>query len=219
MRSLRTGDVSWLAWRAGAPLLAVFLGLTAYAGWLYARGHTAFERRRLEQLQGLSGEQKTLREALSAVNRRIAGLQADLAAQDERRGLADRAVATLRADDSWWRTAWAKLFGDSTALHTEAEMVARLEQARSEAAARGAELRRAITRATWERDGAEIALGRIERRLAAAERARPDMSYYLGRAWAKLRWYFLAALALWFLGLVLWRRGWSQSGNSEATKP
>ncbi len=206
MGSRRNGSAIRLAGQAGGAGLAVFLVLAAYAGWLGVRDHAAFERRRMDRIRLLSAEQSHERTALSAVNRRIADLEADLAVQDEHRQLAERAVATLRAGDSWWRTAWARLFGDRAAMDTREEILAQLEQARAGAAARGAELRTAITRATWERDGFEIVLGRVERRLAAAERQRPTPAYYLGLAWRRCRWYVIAALAAWILATAWWQR-------------
>ncbi len=204
MRSLGYGDVMWLARRVGAALLVAIAGLAAYAGWLYARGHAADERRRLERLQTLAGEQQRLREGLGAVDRRLAGLQTDLAAQEERRQLAGQAAATLRAGDTWWRAAWEKLFGDAAAARTREDVLDQLDRARAEAGARGADLRTAITRATWERDGLEIELGRVERRLAAAEADRPGAAYYLGRAWRNARWYVVPGLAAWLLMLTVW---------------
>jgi hypothetical protein len=68
---------------------------------------------------------------------------------------------------------------------------------------RAAELRQTIIRATWERDGLEIALGRTERRLAEVERNKSKVLHYLERAWLRTRWYLIAGLA-WFL---LWLMG------------
>ena len=206
MRSGWHSGAGWFAAWAGGALLVVILGLAAYAGWLFARDHAAAGQRRLERMQALAGEQRQLREGLAGVNRRIADLQVGLAAQDERRQLAERAAATLRAGDSWWRDAWERLFGDAAAARTREEQLARLDQARAEAGARGAELRAAITRATWERDGAEIALGRVERRLAAVAADRPGPAHYLARAWQKLGWYAAAALALLVLAPTAWHR-------------
>ncbi len=198
--------ISGLGPKIGVSLLVLILAWGAYAGWLAARDPIDFDARRREQRRTLSGEQKALREALSGVNRRVADLQAELAEQLERRQLAERAAATLRAGDSWWRSAWDRLFGDPAEVHTQAERLARLERSGSEAAARSGVLRVAITRATWERDGLEIALGRQERRLAEVERPRSKTRHYLGRAWLETRWYALAALGLGLLGPTAWRR-------------
>ena len=204
MRSRGHGDASWFAWRAGAALLAAVLGLAACAGWLCARGAAAAEQPWRERLRMLAGEQQRLRKGLGEVSRRSAGLQTDLAAQDERGRLAEQAAATLRAGDTWWRTAWEKLFGDAAAVRTREELLARLDRARAEAGARGAELRAAITRATWERDGLEIELGRVERRLAAVEADRPGARHYLGLAWRAARWWLIPGLAAWLLVLTAW---------------
>jgi uncharacterized coiled-coil protein SlyX len=206
MLSLLYRFASWLAQKIGVALLVVILALGAYAFWLFARDDVDFDTHRLERLRVLSAEQKHLQEGLSGVNRRIADLQADLAAQQERLHLAERVTATLRADDTWWRTLWDKLFGDAAEVHTKEERLARLEKTQAEATTRSAELRTAITRATWERDGVEIALGRVDKRLADVERNSSKVLHYLDRAWMKTRWYVIAALVAWFLGPALWRQ-------------
>ena len=198
--------VSGLGPKIGVTLLVLIFALGAYAGWLAARDPADFDARRLEQLRTLSGEQKALRKALSGVNRRIADLQAELAVQQDRLHLAERAAANLRAGDRWWRSAWDRLFGDWEEVRTQTERLARFERTRSDAATRSTIVRATITRATWERDGLEIALGRLEGRLGEVERERSKTMHYLGRAWRTVRWYALAALAAWLFVPVLWRR-------------
>jgi len=226
MRPLLYQRAAWFAWKSGVALLILALGLGAGAVGPYLRGHAEFDRRRNEQRRGLAREQKELQAALSSVNRRIAGLQAERVVQEERGRLAERGAATLRADDAWWRTVWEKLFGDPAAARTKDEMLARFGTAQAEAAARSADLGTAITRATWERDGSEIALARMERRLADIARVGPAARYYIARAWLQTRWYLLAALALWLLGPTAWRRcriffpkARNRWNNQESRKP
>jgi septal ring factor EnvC (AmiA/AmiB activator) len=196
----------WLVQKIGVAVLIVVFGLGAYAFWLFARDHSDFDVHRLELLQRFTGEQQHLQTALGEVRQRIANLETDLGAQQERLRTADRMIAALRADDTWWRTMWGKLFGDSAEVRTKEERLARLEEMQADATARSAELRTAVTRAIWERDGVEIALGRVDRHLAAVERDRSKTRHYLALAWQRSRWYVIAALVLWFLGPALWRR-------------
>ena len=196
---------SWLVRKIGVAVLIAMLGLGAYAFWLSARDPIDFDLHRLELLRRLTGEQKHLQAALGDVKQRLAGFETGLAAQQERLRTADRAMAALRADDTWWRTVWDKLFGDADRVRTKEERLARLEQMKADAMARVAELRNTIIRATWERDGVEIDLARVNRNLAAGERDRSKTLHYLSLAWQRSRWYVIAALAVWFLAPALWR--------------
>jgi hypothetical protein len=206
MRSRLSRLASWLIRKIGVATLLIVLGLGAYTFWLSARDPVDFGLRRLELLRGLTGEQKQLLAALGDLQQRLAGLETGLAAQRERLRTADRAMAALRADDTWWRTVWDKLFGDTDLVRTKEERLARLEQVKADATARVAELRSTIIRMTWERDGVEIDLARVNRNLAAVERDRLKTLHYLSLAWQRSRWYVIAALAAWFLAPALWRR-------------
>jgi len=205
MRALFHRLGRWAMIRLGIPALAVVLGVGVDAVRLARRDPVDFTAHRREQVARLGGEQARAEAALADVQSRLARLQADLATQEERRRTTERAIASLRAGDRWWTGAWDRLFGDAAEVRTREERLARLEQARTEAAARVAELRPAATRATWERDGVEIDLQRINRGLAALERDRSATLHYLTLAWRQTRWYVVAALLLWFLGPLAWR--------------
>lgn len=192
--------------KAGVAALLVAVGLGAYAFWLAARDPVDYDLRRSESLRLHTGEQQHLLAALDDVKQRIASLETALAAQQERLHTSDRAIAALRAGDIWWRTAWDRLFGDADQVRTKEECLARFEKMKADATARAAELRLNIIRASWERDGMEIDLERVNRHLAAVERNRSKTLHYLSLAWQRSRWYLIAALALWFLAPTLWRR-------------
>jgi len=208
MRRITSGPLWWLA--GGAAAAGVWLGGSAF--WLAARDPVDFAAQRRESLQGLGDEQARAQTSLVETRQRCAKLAADLAVAQERARDAARAIQALRADDRWWRTLWEKLFGDAEAASSKEERLARLEAMRTVALAREPELRAALTRATWERDGAEIALARAERNLAVVERDTKSR-HYLALAWTKSRWYVVGGLAAWVL-LFLWRRA-----NSEAKNP
>ena len=196
----------WLVRKAGLAALLIAAGLGAYAFRLAARDPVDFDPHRAESLRLLTGEQQHLRAALDDVKQRIASLETALAAQQERLHTSDRAIAALRAGDIWWRTAWDRLFGNADQVRTKEECLARFEKMKADATARAAELRPNIIRASWERDGMEIDLERVNRHLAAVERNRSKTLHYLSLAWQRSRWYVIAALVLWFLAPVLWRR-------------
>jgi hypothetical protein len=193
--------------KIGVAAAIVVFGVGAYAFWLRARDPVDFDVHRLELLQQFGGEQRNLQAALAGVQQRIARFETERAAQQERLRTADRVVAALRADDSWWRSLWGKLFGDSAEVRTKEERLTQLEKMKVDATARLAELKVSITRATWERDGAEIALRQADRNLAAVERDRSKTVHYLRQSWQRSRWWVIAALAVWFLAPVVWREG------------
>jgi chromosome segregation ATPase len=197
---------SWLAGSIGGAVVAGGIWVGGRAVWLAARDPVDFAAHRREVLQKLGAEETRLQASLEEINRRRAGLVAELGTLQERARAADRALAALRADASWWRDAWDKLFGDADQVRTKEERIARLEATKTEAGAREPVLRSALTRVTWERDGAEIALSRVERELAAVERDGSPARHYLALAWRQSRWYLAAALAGWLL-VVGWTRG------------
>ena len=202
---MRRLSSSWTYWIGGAALIvAAWIG--AYALWLAVRDPVDFEADSRAKLARFITEQDRAQVALAAVQSRLARLQGELATETERRRTAERALASLQAGDHWWSKAWDRLFGDSAEVRTKEERLARLEKAKIDATARIAELKDSITRATWERDGVEIDLARVNRSLAAVERDRSKTRHYLALAWRRLRWYVALALAAWFLAPVLWRR-------------
>ena len=127
--------------RIGIAAFAVVIALGAYAVWLGRHDPVDFDAHHRAMLEKLSGERERAQAALDGVQSRVARLQAERSVQEERRRTADQAIASLRAGDHWWSTVWNKLFGDSAERRTREERLARLEQARTEAAAQIAELR------------------------------------------------------------------------------
>ncbi len=190
---------SWWAGWIGAAVLVAAAWVGGQAVWLAAHDPVDFAAHRREMLEKLTAEQDGAQTALAAVQSRVAHLQAELATQEERRRTTARAIASLRAGDHWWSTVWGKLFGDSAQVRTREERLARLEAAAAEATARIAELRPAVTRATWERDGVEIDLERVNRRLETVVLDHSKARHYLGLAWRSSRWYMVLAFAAWIL--------------------
>jgi DNA repair exonuclease SbcCD ATPase subunit len=196
---------SWWAYGIGGAVFLAAAWVSGDAVWLAAHDPVDFAAHRREMLEKLTAERDQAQAALAAVQARLSHLQAERSAQEERRRTADQAIASLRAGDHWWSNAWDKLFGDSIQVRTREERLARLEQTKAEAIARIAELRDTVTRATWERDGVEIDLERVNRRLAAVERDRSKTRHYLSLAWRRSRWYVVAALAAWILAPTVWK--------------
>lgn len=197
---------SWLVRWAGAGLLGGALWLGARSLWLAARDPTDFAARRRGTLEQLVGEQARLGAALDASRQHTTKLAADAALEAGRARDAARAIQALSAGDRWWRDAWNKLFGENPEVRAKEDRLARLEATRKAAASRAAELHAEWTRATWEQDGAEIELARVNRQLAALERDDSAARHYLALAWARSRWYIGFAGAAWIVaGTALWR--------------
>ena len=116
-------------------------------------------------------------------------------------------LKVLQENQSAWRTAWNKLFGESDQERTDAERRDRLEKMKSDSTARVAQLRETLMRTIWERDGLDIALARIARNNAAAERDDSKTRHYGKRAWNEGRGYAVALLVAWLLVPGFWRLG------------
>lgn len=204
MDSLITRSGRWLVRRIVPPVLLGVLGLAAFAMWLIVMDPEDFETRRTTTLRRLAAERSDLEGALAGANQRILRTEAEIAAQQERLRLAEGVLAVLREDQTAWRTAWNKLFGESDQERTNEERRVRLEKMKADSTARVARLRETLTRTIWERDGIDIALARIAQNVAAAEKDDSKSRHYGKRAWNEGRGWAVALLAAWLLVPGLW---------------
>jgi hypothetical protein len=67
------------------------------------------------------------------------------------------------------------------------------------------ELEQALKRTQWEKDGLEIALGRMQAQLKTTEESKSKILHYAREAWAKYGNHVLLVMALYFLGPPLCR--------------
>ncbi|MDE3084367.1 MAG: hypothetical protein KGJ37_03985, partial [Verrucomicrobiota bacterium] len=137
--------------------------------------------------------------ALADIGQRMTAMQAELAQQQARSRQAEKVIANLHGLHSWWD----RLFGDSEQQQAYARQLERIEQLKHDTDVRIVTLQRNLVHAQWEKDGLEIALGKLDRRVRAAEANQSRVVHYLSLAWDKTKWYVAAALGLYFFGPTL----------------
>ena len=191
----------WLLEKTATAGLILGLALAACGLWLYLQDNVDFDEWRHDVLRTLTGERAKVQSALADVRQRLDRTAAGVAAEQERIRQTDRVLAQLGELDS----TWDRLTGDAQQAANRARRV-KLEQARAEGQARIAALQAEFTRTGWERDGLEIALGKLDTQLRNLEAKRSRVLHYLERVWhhrlgrLTVQGWVLLGLGLYFLG-------------------
>jgi hypothetical protein len=193
--------ISWLSHRLIFGVLLAGLALAGLGCWVYLRDQVDFDLRRLEIVRALTGESEKLRAALSDVEQRMAGMRLEITTQQDRAAQAAKVAKELESLGG----GLSRLTGDPVQLKENEERLARMQQMEKEALKRVAELQEALKRTQWEKDGLEIALGRMQVQLKSAEASKSKVVHYVREAWAKHGPYVLLILGLYFLGPPLAR--------------
>ncbi|MDB6169231.1 MAG: hypothetical protein JWM88_2095 [Verrucomicrobia bacterium] len=170
--------IRWLAEKAAAAGLILGLGLAASGVWLFLRDNVDFDEWRHDVMRTLTGERAKVQSALADVQRRLGQTSAGIAAEQDRIRQSDKIIAQLTQLDS----TWDRLTGDAQ-QKANRERRTKLEQTRAETAAHVAALQTDFQRTTWERDGLEIALGKLDTQLRTIESKRSKVYHYLERVW------------------------------------
>jgi hypothetical protein len=193
--------ISWLSHKLifGAVLAVVALGGLGF--WVYFRDQVDFDLRRLEIVRALTGETAKLRAALSDVEARMTAIRVEAAAQQERAAQAAKVANELENLGGGLN----RLTTDSAQLRENEERLARMRQMQAESLKRAAELQENLKRTQWEKDGLEIALGRMQLQLKSAEENKSKVVHYVREAWNKHGPYVLLIVGLYFLGPPLAR--------------
>jgi hypothetical protein len=188
-----------LAQKLAVSLLIVGLVLAAGGLWVSWRDRVNFSAAKPQFVAGLKNDRQHTAAALDDVNKRMTEMQAELAQQQAREQMEDKAIAGLRELRSWWDS-W---FGDREQQRVYADQLTRDEQLKHDTEAREIELVQELRRTKWEKDGIEIELGQLDRRIHAAETNQSRFVTYLVLAWDKTKWYAVAALGLYFFGAIV----------------
>jgi hypothetical protein len=191
-----------LAQKLAVSLFIVVLVLAAGGLWVLWRDRINFSAAQPPFPAGLKKDRQQTAAALDDVNKHRAEMQAEFAQQQAREQVEDKAIAGLHKLRSWWDS-W---FGDREQQRAYADQLARDEQLKHDTEAREVELGQELRRTGWEKDGLEIELSQLDRRIHAAETNRSRVVSYLGLAWARAKWYAVAALGLYFFGPALGKR-------------
>jgi hypothetical protein len=196
----------WVFEKFAAAALIVALGLAACGLWLFLKDNVDFDQWRQDLVRSLNGERTKVQSAMDDVHKRMDRISAEVAAEQERAKQADKVIAQLRELES----TWDRLVGNPEQQKANAEQLARMTELRVMLRDKVTALQQQFTRTTWERDGLEIALGKLDVQLQAIEAKQSKVMHYLEQTWnypvghAPLRlpvkWWVYTFLGLYFLG-------------------
>ncbi|MSU66216.1 MAG: hypothetical protein EXS38_08985 [Opitutus sp.] len=196
----------WIFEKFAAAALIVALGLVACGLWLFLKDNVDFELWRQDVVRAINGERAKVQSALDDVHKRLDRQAAEITAEQERGRQADKIIAQLRDLES----TWDRLVGNPEQQKSNAAQLEKITTLRVSITAQSAGLQREFTRTQWERDGLEIALGKIDARLQEAKQKESRVIHYLERSWehpvgrAPLRWplkiWVYVALGFYFIG-------------------
>lgn len=198
------GTLAELLWLSHKLIFGAVLAVVALAGlgfWVYFRDQVDFDLRRLEIVRALTGETAQVRSALSDVEARMSAMRVEVTAQQERTAQAAKVANELESLGSGLN----RLTTDSAQLRENEERLARMRQMQAESLKRTAELQENLKRTQWEKDGLEIALGRMQLQLRSAEENKSKVVHYVREAWSKHGPYVLSIVGPRFLGPPLAR--------------
>lgn len=185
---------------AVAVVIAV-LALVACASYLFVHDPADFQSHRSDEIARLTNQRAALQQELHDIAQRQAADQSERASAQDRAARAERVIVELKPLES----TWAKIFGDREQQHRNAEQIARMEKLRAEATTKAVQAQQNAVREGWAKDGVQIELSRVERRLDAVEHNQSAVVHYLDQAWLKLRLWLVGFFVLYFLGGILRR--------------
>lgn len=186
----------WLLGKTAGAGIILAVGLAAGGLWLFLRDNVDFDEWRRDVQRTLSGERAKVQAALGDVQQRMDRMAAEIAVEKAKGEQADKVVAQLTALES----TWDRLIGNPEQQKANAEQRARMEAVSAGAKGRVAELQEALTRTGWERDGLQIALGKKDAELRAAQEKKSKIQHYLEDAWVRSKPWVVWALVLYFFG-------------------
>ncbi len=169
----------WIFDKFAAAALIVTLALAACGLWLFLKDNVDFDQWRQDVVHSINGERTKTKADLDEVHKRMDRIAAEITAEQERGKQADKVIDQLKELQS----TWDRYVGNPAQQKANAEQMARLSALRVTLTAKTQTLQQDFTRTTWERDGLEIALGKIDERLKAAEEKQSRALHYLEEAW------------------------------------
>ncbi len=196
----------WIFEKFAAAALIVTLGLAACGLWLFLKDNVDFDQWRQELVRSINGERTRTKAAVDDVRQRMDRISTEIATEQGRAKQADKVITELKALES----TWDRMVGNPAQQKANAEQLERVSALRATMMAKVAALTQEFTRTTWERDGLEIALGKLDARLKVAEENQSKLLHYLERAWnhpmgrpplrMPVKYWVFAFLGLYFLG-------------------
>ena len=188
--------VRWLLAKAAMAAGIVVLGLTAYGLWLFLRDNVDFDLRRNELVRAMTGERAHVQAALQDVQQRLDATAAAMAAERER----IRQIESVMAQLKGLASTWDRVIGNPEQQESNLAQLKRLREMRAAAEVALTRRQQESMRTTWEKDGLEIALGRLDTKMKAVEAQQSRIAHYLKDAWDRSKVWIITALALYFFG-------------------
>lgn len=192
---------SWVAQKLVFALLLTGLGVAGLGLWIFLRDQVDFDVRRLEIVRALTGETAKLQAALGDVDARMAAARTEIAAQKDRAAQAAKVTRELNS----LAGPLSRLTTDSAQYRENEERLTRLAQLENDALRRALELEQGLKRTQWERDGLEIALGRMQVQLKSTEESKSRVLHYAREVRDQYGRQLLLLVGLYFLGPPLGR--------------
>jgi hypothetical protein len=193
--------VSWLLKKVTFGVLLAVLGLASAGLWVFLRDRVDFDLRRSDLVRALTGETARLRAALADVEARMAELRHQITAQEQRAQQADKVAGDLLDLNSGLN----RMTADSAQVRENDTRIVAMRQMAEDARREAAALKEKLTRTQWEKDGLEIALGRVEQQRLQVEAEKSKVVHYAREAWERYGRHVLLVVAIYFLGPPLWR--------------
>jgi len=194
---------SWTLQKVTFAFVLAVLGLGALGLWIFLRDRMDFDVRRMELVRALTGETKKLEAALADVQARMAQTRAEISAQEQRAAQAAKVAKDL-AD---FNSGLSRLTTSSAQVRENEARLVSMRKMEAEARQKAAGLQQALTRAQWEKDGLEIALGRMRVQVKKAEEEKSKIVHYAREAWERYGRPVLIAVGVYFVGPPLARLG------------
>lgn len=205
--------VRWIFEKFAAAVLIIALGLGACGLWLFLKDNVSFDQWRRDLLREISGDRAKVIAAMSDVRHRMARFELDIATEQERVKQADKIIAELRDLES----TWDKYVGNPAQQKANAEQMEKITALRTASTAKIQQLKEQLTRTTWERDGLQIALEKVEARRKMVEEQQSRVMHYLERTWnhpfgpswmqIPAKWWVAVVLVVYFVGPTIGKMG------------
>lgn len=187
--------LSWLLKKLSLGMLLAVLGVATLGLCVFLRDRVDFDLRRLEVVRALTGETAKVRVALAEVEARMARLSEEIRLQEDRAAQAGRVARELAELNSGLN----RLASGTEQVRENESRLVRLRELEVAARREVAALTEARTRTEWERDGLQIALGRLDGELRKVEAEKSKVMHYAREAWERYGRQVLLATALYFL--------------------
>lgn len=179
MLDLAATFTRWLGTKLAVGVLIVGFALAGFGAWVYLRENVTFDQWRQDTLRAITGERAKLTAALADVHARLEKLSTDIATNQEKIRQADKVIAGLKELQS----TWDRLVGNAEQQKQNDLRLASVTAQRQSLVTETEKLREQFTRTTWERDGLQIALGKLDVQIRSVEAKRSKLMHFLEQTW------------------------------------